>query len=188
MIVEVGIKLNKDLKYYDNMLKQYGFKNDFTVDTYDIYYTNKSFDGMSENEIKNSCIRLRSCNDSEFEVQNKLLDDIDVKEVSFYDLDNFEDSLLKYGYKRIFDTKKKDYYYVKDGMSSKIQLQEIKDIGLLVYYDNPLYYDLPLEEQRKKLLDDLNLYGFNIKYDELGLDKLRTLYYKKEMFSKNQNG
>ena len=31
MIVEVGIKLNKDLKYYDNMLKQYGFKNDFTV-------------------------------------------------------------------------------------------------------------------------------------------------------------
>ena len=58
MIVEVGIKLNKDLKYYDNMLKQYGFKNDFTVDTYDIYYTNKNFDGMSENEIKNSCINL----------------------------------------------------------------------------------------------------------------------------------
>ena len=82
MIVEVGIKLNKDLKYYDNMLKQYGFKNDFTVDTYDIYYTNKSFDSMS----------------------------------------------------------------------SKIQLQEIKDIGLLVYYDNPLYYDLPLEEQRKNYL------------------------------------
>ena len=45
-----------------------------------------------------------------------------------------------------------------------------------------------LIRQRKKLLDDLNLYGFNIKYDELGLDKLRTLYYKKEMFSKNQNG
>ena len=188
MIVEVGIKLNKNLKYYDNMLKQYGFKNDFIVDTYDIYYTNKRLDSMSENEIKNSCIRLRSCNDNKFEVQNNLLDDIDIKEISSYDLDNFEDSLLKYGYKRIFDTKKKDYHYVKEGMSSKIQLQEIKDIGLLVYYDNPLYYNLPLEEQRKKLLNDLNLYGFNIKYDELGLDKLRTLYYKKEMFSKNQNG
>lgn len=188
MIVEVGIKLNKNLKYYDSMLKQYGFKNDFTVDTYDIYYTNKSFDGMSENVIKNSCIRLRSCNDNKFEVQNKLLDGIDVKEVSSDDLDNFEEILLKCGYKRIFDTKKKDYHYVKEGMNSKIQLQEIKDIGLLVYYDNPLYYNLPLEEQRKKLLDDLNLYGFNIKYDELGLDKLRTLYYKKEMFSKNQNG
>ena len=27
----------------------------------------------------------------------------------------------------------------------------------------------------------------NIKESDLGLDKLRTLYYKKEMFSENQN-
>ena len=29
---------------------------------------------------------------------------------------------------------------------------------------------------------------FDLNYDTLGLDKLRTLYYKKEMYSKNQNG
>ncbi len=42
---------------------------------------------------------------------------------------------------------------------------------------------MDLDTQRNKLIDELNLYGFNIKYDDLGLDKLRTLYYKKDMFS-----
>lgn len=72
-------------------------------------------------------------------------------------------------------------------MSSKVQLQQIEDIGLLVYYANKDHYEFDLETQRKKLIDELNLYGFNFSYDILGLDKLRTLYYKKEMFSKNQN-
>lgn len=72
-------------------------------------------------------------------------------------------------------------------MKSRIQLQDIKDIGLLLYYDNPDLYELSLEEQRKKLIDELNNYGFDFKYSDLGLDKLRTLYYKKEMYSKNQN-
>ena len=74
-------------------------------------------------------------------------------------------------------------------MNSKIQLQEIKNIGLLVYYDNSIYHELPLEEQRKKLIDELISYGFDeINYNTLGLEKLRTLYYKKESYSKNQNG
>jgi DNA polymerase sigma len=73
-------------------------------------------------------------------------------------------------------------------MNSKIQLQEIDSIGLLVYFDNSNYYDLDLDTQRNKLIDELNLYGFDFKYDDLGLDKLRTLYYGKEMYSKNQNG
>lgn len=73
-------------------------------------------------------------------------------------------------------------------MSSKIQLQQIEGVGTLVYYDNKDYYEFDLETQRKMLIDDLNSYGFHIDYDSLGLDKLRTLYYGKEMFSKNQNG
>ncbi len=35
---------------------------------------------------------------------------------------------------------------------------------------------------------ELNTYGFDFKYTDLGLDKLRTLYYKEEKYSKNQNG
>ena len=72
-------------------------------------------------------------------------------------------------------------------MTTRIQLQETKDVGLLVFLDNKAYYKYELEEQRKKLIDELNSYGFSFKYDDLGLDKLRTLYYRKEKYSKNQN-
>lgn len=70
-------------------------------------------------------------------------------------------------------------------MNSKIQLQEIENIGLLVYFDNSNYFKYDLETQRQKLIDELNLYGFNFSYNE---DKLRTIYYKKKYTSKNQNG
>lgn len=88
----------------------------------------------------------------------------------------------------MFDTIKQDFHYYKEGMSSKVQLQQIENIGLLVYYDNKDYYDYDFDTQRKKLIDDLNSYGFHFHYDTLGLDKLRTLYYGREMYSKNQNG
>ena len=95
--------------------------------------------------------------------------------------------MINDGYKIVFDTIKIDFQYCKENMKSKVQLQDIKDIGLLVYYDNPDYYKYSEDEQRKLLLNEFNSYGFEFNEDELGLDKLRTLYYKKEMYSKNQN-
>ena len=133
-----------------------------------IYFTNiSSFDGLTENQIKNSCIRIRS---------PKKEDKQKIKE------------LLNTGYFKVFDTVKKDYQYKSELMKSRIQLQVIKKIGLVVYYDNPDYYNFSLEEQRKLLIGELNSYGFNFKPNDLGIDKLRTLHYKKELFSKNQNG
>lgn len=187
LIVEVGFRLDNDIEYYDKMLKSKGLVNDFNVITHDIYYSNKNLDGMSEKEMKNACIRLRSCNNNDFSVQNNTISDLDISNVKIDLLNMFEDKIYKLGYKKICDTLKKDHHYFKDGMNSKIQLQEIKDIGLLVYFDNSNYYELDLETQRNKLIDELNLYGFNSTYDTLELDKLRTLYYKKAMFSKNQN-
>ena len=188
LIVEVGLKLNNSFDYYDSILKNNGLINDYNVTTHDIYYTNKDLNGMSENEMKNACIRLRSCNNEDFKVQNNLLPEIDIKIVKPKSLNKFEERLHKFGYNKVFDTIKKDHHYFKEGMNSKIQLQEIDSIGLLVYFDNSNYYDLDLDTQRNKLIDELNLYGFDFKYDDLGLDKLRTLYYGKEMYSKNQNG
>ena len=188
LIVEVGFKLDIDFDYYDKLLKSKGLSNDYNVTTHDIYYSNKDLNGMSENEMKNACIRLRSCNNNTFEIQNNLIDGLSKKKVSKLFLKGFEKKIAKYGYKKIFDTIKKDHHYFKEGMNSKIQLQEIDSIGLLVYFDNSNYYDLDLDTQRNKLIDELNLYGFDFKYDDLGLDKLRTLYYGKEMYSKNQNG
>lgn len=201
-ILEVGFKLDKDLAYYHNMLIDYGFKNVFNCETWDRYWSNKDFEGMSENEIKRNCVRFRcsrsikkrflkrnSFTNSGF--QNYLIFD-NLAENSFMcpmeALPEFEEKFKKYYWKKVFDTKKKDYQYSIEGMKSRIQLQDIEGIGLLVYYDNPDYYHLPIDEQRKKIIDELNSYGFNFKYDDLGLDKLRTLYYGKECYSENQNG
>ena len=189
LIVEAGFKLDKNLEYYDNILKQNGLENDFNCTTHDIYYTNENLNDLSENQMKQKCIRLRNVNfKDEYKIQNNKYFEFDTDVVSEKELSEFESKLLKNGYRKVFDTKKNDHHYFKEGMNSKVQLQEIDDIGLLVYYDNSIYYDLPLDEQRNKLIDELNSYGFDFSYDILGLDKLRTLYYKKEMFSKNQNG
>lgn len=188
LVVEVGIKLDKSFEYYDDILKGNGLINDYQVVTHDIYYTNQGLEGLSENEMKKACIRLRSCDDGDFIVQNNLIDNLTIKEVLKDDLKSFESLLESFGYKKVFDTKKEDFHYCKEGMQNKIQLQKIDDVGLLVYYDNKDYYRFDLDKQRKLLIDELNLYGFDFSYDVLGLDKLRTLYYKKEMYSKNQNG
>ncbi len=188
LIVELGIKLNKDFEYYDKVLRKNGLINDFMVVTHDLYYTNKDLDGLTESEMKRSCIRLRSCNGDNYNIQNNLINDLNIKEVLNNKLNDFEKRLETFGYKKVFDTTKKDFHYHKAGMCNKIQLQQIENIGLLVYYDNKEYYEFDSDTQRKMLIQELNSYGFNLSYEVLGLDKLRTLYYKKEMYSKNQNG
>ena len=188
LVAEVGFELKNDFNYYDNLLRKNGLINDFNVTTHDIYYTNKNLDGLSENEMKNACIRLRSCDDEDYKIQNNLISELKSTQVKQKELKKFENRLSEFGYRKVFDTTKKDHHYYKDGMNSKVQLQEIENIGLLVYFDNSNYYEYDLDTQRNKLIDELNSYGFNFNYDELGLDKLRTLYYGKECTSKNQNG
>lgn len=185
-IVEVGFKLNNNYKFYKKILEHNGLKNDFNCTTRDIYFTNKSLDGMTENEMKNSCIRLRSVNENDYKIQNDLIG-LNVDRISKLELNNFESNLNQKGYKKVFDTCKKDHHFYKTGMTTKVQIQEIDDIGILVYFDNKHYYELDSNEQRCKLIDELNSYGFNFNYSDLGLDKLRTLYYKKEMYSEDQN-
>ena len=111
--------------------------------------------------MKNSCIRVRIV-DGNLTIQN-----------------------CKFNFQ--FDTFKNDHHYTSEIIEGTIQLQEIDNVGLLVYYDNSRYYDLTFENQRRKLIDDLNLAGFNFRYTDLGLDKLRTLYYGQEKYSNNQN-
>ncbi len=179
LVVEVGFKLDNNIDYYDKLLKSNGLVNDYNVLTHDIYYSNKNLEGMSEKEMKNACIRLRSCNNGDYKVQNNTLSELNISSVKNDSLATIEERIYKLGYRKVFDTIKKDHHYYKDRMNSKIQLQEIEGIGLLVYFDNSNYYELDLEDQRHKLIDELNSYGFNFSYDTLGLDKLRSFYYKK---------
>lgn len=201
-VCEVGFKLDKSLDYYHEMLINAGFDNVYNCETRDIYWSNKKFDGMSENEIKKSCVRFRyseGFGGSLFDrdsfpksgFQNYLIFD-NLAENSFMcpieDVYKFEEKFKKYYWRRVFDTKKVDYQYATRKMKSRIQIQDIDGIGLVLYYDNPDYYNFSISEQRKMLIDELNSYGFDFKYNDLGIDKLRTLYYKKECFSENQNG
>jgi hypothetical protein len=209
--LEVGFQLNNNIKYYQKILKANGAINRINCQTRDIYWTKKSLDGMSENEIKNACVRLRITrvvggkdkklftriknkiriyDKWEYRFQNYKIFDSNKADQFVFDkkkLKNYINNLERNGFKKIFDTYKTDYQYSIGAMKSRIQLQNIKSIGLLLYYDNPNIYNLPLEEQRIKLINELNSYGFNFRYDELELDKLRTLYYNKNMYSKNQN-
>ncbi len=190
LVVELGLYLDKPYSYYEELLKNNGLKCVFECITHDIYYTDDDFsniDNMSENQIKDVCIRVRSVNNSDYEIQHNLIKDYNRKCIKTNNIEELDKELSEYGYRKVFDTIKHDYQWCKDGMSSKIQLQEIKDIGLLLYYDNKEYYEYDLDTQRRKLIDELNSYGFNFDYDVLGIDKLRTLYYKKKMYSKNQN-
>ena len=202
IVVEVGFKLNENIKYYEEILSSHNAINRFNCKTHDIYWNNKNLENMTENEMKNSCIRLRikeGFGGTDFSgvsrvsyrfqnVDNFIVNKDNQKELTLEEVNEYIKEIENSGYVKVFDTTKVDYQYSIGAMKSRIQLQDIENVGLLLYYDNPDYYELPLDDQRKALIDELNSYGFNFNFDELGLDKLRTLYYKKDMYSKNQNG
>lgn len=202
IVVEVGFKLNENIKYYEEILSSHNAINRFNCKTHDIYWTNKNLENMTENEMKNSCIRLRitegfggvdfsgvSKISYRFQnVDNFIVNKGNQKELTLEEVHEYIKKIENNGYVKAFDTSKVDYQYSIGDMKSRIQLQDIENIGLLIYYDNPDYYELPFDAQRNALINELNSYGFDFDYDTLGLDKLRTLYYKKEMYSKNQNG
>lgn len=202
LIVEVGIKLEKSLDHYISVMAKNDAVNVFNCETRDLYWTKQSFTSMTENEIKKSCVRYRMCKGfggkycnsnqrkwicsfQNYQVfSDKCQDSFKCHKIW---LPFYENYLVRKGWKKVFDTYKKDFQYIIGDMKSRIQLQDIDGIGLVLYYDNPNYYHMPLEEQRKSLIDELNSYGFDLGYDTMGLDKLRTLWNGKECFSLNQN-
>lgn len=177
-IVEVGFELSGNLMNYNLMLEKHGWKLFFACRTHDVYYTNlDSFNGMTENQIKRACKRIR--------VSHSLNKDYDIDRL--INAAEEEQKLLDQGYHKVFDTIKFDFQYAKAGKQGYIQLQDIQDIGLVIYYDDPDLYELDDEEQRLGLIQELIDCGFDVSEETLGIDKLRTLYYGKKLYSKNQN-
>ena len=79
----------------------------------------------------------------------------------------------------------KNYYNYKE-VIDHANIQMLLNNGILVSIR--LNVGEENGENLLELIDELNSYGFDFKYTDLGLDKLRTLYYKEEKYSKNQNG
>lgn len=195
-IVEVGILLHKPLEYYDEMLTNAGAFNVFNCETHDVYWTFHDLRGMTEKQMKNACIRYRQCTNLTSDrpgpaiMQNyPMADKRNVGEffVPTETLEAFDKGLQAQGYMKVFDTRKFDYHYATPSMRSRIQLQQIDSIGLVVYYDNPDYYHMRPDAQRVALIRELNSFGFGIPESQMGIDKLRTLYTGELCYSANQN-
>ena len=58
-ILEIGMKLDGDLLYYHELLLKHNLNLIYSCITHDVYYTKDNLDGMTENEMKKSCIRIR---------------------------------------------------------------------------------------------------------------------------------
>ena len=106
LVVEVGLKLEKDLIYYHDILIKNGLRLDFCCITHDIYYSKNNLDGLTENQMKKSCIRLRFC------------DGINQKERSKSELLKRERELIDDGYVKVFDTIKFDFQYCHSSIIS----------------------------------------------------------------------
>lgn len=187
--IEVAFKINETKEEAEKILLEKGFVNIFkTAHTRDIYFgKNIDFQDKTEEEIKNSLIRLRGV--SLFE--NLQLLDKSFPEgkvyVDFKTAFSYVDRMFKEGYDVIFDTEKTDWIYERGKCWH--QLQHIKDIGLLDYVYSAEIAEMGYSEEDqfeilKKQMEDL---GLHLEY-ELGVDKLRSLYYKEIKFSKNQTG
>ena len=196
MIVEVGLKLNKPLEYYREMLTAIGAENTFNCVTHDLYWTNHDLSMLTEAGIKSACVRYRRHGKIEggsLDIDGKM-QNYQTFNPEYYDtficrecyLPEYEKLFANAGWKKVFDTKKKDYQYKIGNMKSRIQLQEIEGYGLYLYYDNPDLYCLPSDAQRMALIDELNSYGFEFNYETPGFDKLRSLYSGTICQSKNQ--
>ena len=204
-IVEVGMLLDKDIEYYNEVVTKAGAVNVFNCETHDLYWTNKSFaelEKMTENQIKKSCVRLRMVNAfggtcfngdfsmginiDNFKAFNSAKEDR--FKVSMDEFKKIQEEMESKGWYLVFDTFKVDYQYKIGDMQSALQFQEIDKIGMVLYYDNPEYYDFEPKRQREALIDELNSYGFEFKYEDLGIDKLKTLLVGESCFSENQNG
>ena len=191
MTVELGFELDKEIEYYEEMLKEHGCENFWNGEAHDTYYTTMKLDNMSENEMKNACIRLRKYrkykSDEEYNKSFQNLKLLNKKENTLPYSENILKEINDNGYELIFDTKKTDIHYKIPNCNGDIQLQDVEGIGLLLYYYNEDYKDLSLQEQRKLLIDELNSVGFSFDYNKVGLDNLRTLFYKEKKYSLNQN-
>lgn len=206
LVLEVGILLSENLEYYQKILEKAGAVNEFNCETHDLYWTNKTqvdLEQMTENQIKKSCVRFRMSVgfggeklEKKQPVKTGKFDNFKIfdetKEDRFSEktrkIKKYNKVFEKNGWKLVFDTIKKDYQYSIGDMKSRIQLQDIKDLGLVLYYDNPDYYHMEEDGQRLMLIRELNSYGFDLDENMLGIDKLKTFVHKKPMFSKNQNG
>lgn len=169
--IELPIKGNKD--DIDKLLLNSGFEEFHKVITITSYYKLKNDNDMNHNTLKSRCKRLRYVEPlSKFKNKNQSYKQC-ITKYNVKKCKKDEEKLLNDGYEKIYTDEKIDYVYKNDD-EMYFQIQDIKDDCLIIAYDNKKYYDLPEDEQKEKLINDVRKYGIEIIEDN-NVDRFKLI-------------
>ncbi len=198
-VVEIELPIKGNKEDIDKLLLNSGFEEFHKVITITSYYKLKNDNDMNHNTLKSRCKRLRYVEPlSKFKNKNQSYKQC-ITKYNVKKCKKDEEKLLNDGYEKIYTDEKIDYVYKnKNDDEMYFQIQDIKDDCLIIAYDNKKYYDLPEDEQKKKLINDVRKYGIEIIEDN-NIDRFKLIgktltieeivdkmnYYMKKLSSKN---
>ena len=145
--IEITVRVNNSLGEIESILINQGFEKIETYRMYDKYLTLKQENITKNNalDILKSCLLLRHL----FLEDNKEKKMLTYKQKEYDgsvvisdtkinvlvdDLEKTEELLLKQGYKNIVEVDDTLYVYEKDDLS--IAIEDVKDLGILLEYEN----------------------------------------------------
>lgn len=198
-VVEIELPIKGNKEDIDKLLLNSGFEEFHKVITITSYYKLKNDKDMNHNTLKSRCKRLRYVEPlSKFKNKNQSYKQC-ITKYNVKKCKKDEEKLLNDGYEKIYTDEKIDYVYKnKNDNEMYFQIQDIKDDCLIIAYDNKKYYDLPEDEQKKKLINDVRKYGIEIIEDN-NVDRFKLIgktltieeivdtmnYYRKKLSLKN---
>ena len=198
-VVEIELPIKGNKEDIDKLLLNSGFEEFHKVITITSYYKLKNDNDMNHNTLKSRCKRLRYVEPlSKFKNKNQSYKQC-ITKYNVKKCKKDEEKLLNDGYEKIYTDEKIDYVYKnKNDNEMYFQIQDIKDDCLIIAYDNKKYYDLPEDEQKKKLINDVRKYGIEIIEDN-NVDRFKLIgktltieeivdkmnYYRKKLSLKN---
>lgn len=198
-VVEIELPIKGNKEDIDKLLLNSGFEEFHKVITITSYYKLKNDKDMNHNTLKSRCKRLRYVEPlSKFKNKNQSYKQC-ITKYNVKKCKKDEEKLLNDGYEKIYTDEKIDYVYKnKNDDEMYFQIQDIKDDCLIIAYDNKKYYDLPEDEQKKKLINDVRKYGIEIIEDN-NVDRFKLIgktltieeivdtmnYYRKKLSLKN---
>lgn len=198
-VVEIELPIKGNKEDIDKLLLNSGFEEFHKIITITSYYKLKNDNDMNHNTLKSRCIRLRYVEPlSKFKNKNQSYKQC-ITKYNVKKCKKDEEKLLNDGYEKIYTDEKIDYVYKnKNDNEMYFQIQDIKDDCLIIAYDNKKYYDLPEDEQKKKLINDVRKYGIEIIEDN-NVDRFKLIgktltieeivdtmnYYRKKLSLKN---
>lgn len=193
---EIEFFVEKSLEENIKILKRNGFNEMFHVRTIANYYLPSNVELNDIRDVKDKCIRIRKSVRNDYSEGFKLGNSgiLDKDKYSDYYSDevceieiktdkealDLENRLLSDGYKLIYTDDKDDNVYEINNREIVFQLQDLKDIGLIIAYDNSKYYGLDKYKQTLELIKDVEKYGIRFKgYDKVNrFSKLNDKNYK----------